>query len=480
MNDYKWKVMLTVAVVMLMATMDASITNIAFPTLTRVFQTELTTVMWVSLGYILVSTTFLLILGKISDIVGRKRIFALGIIIFTLGLIACSLADGIGELILYRCLQGLGAAMVISCGTALVTEAFPATETGRGMGLLGISVSLGFIIGPLLGGFLLDWLEWRSIFYVRAPIAVFSLFLALFLLRKDETRAWTGRLDWQGAVTSSAGILCLVYGVSRVRELGLYSSTVCLWAGSGILLLVAFLYIENHAKDPIVDLSLFRNRVFRNSTLCLFLTFASAPPFILIMPFYLMEAIRLTPSEAGLLLAVNSMATIVSGPVSGFLSDRFGAARFAAAGAAATTLSFVFMLGFDLQTGVGAVVPVMVLLGVGIGMFQPPNNSLIMGSVSRNRLGTASALIATLRQVGLSLGLALAATLYSYRILIHEEHLTRQGLPWPEVVRSAIPPAFHETLGVSILLGIAVIGLSLLGRKAGKGAGDELRAGGME
>ena len=173
--SYKWKVLLTVAVVMLMATMDASITNIAFPTLTRVFHTELTTVMWVSLGYILVSTTFLLILGKISDIVGRKRIFVLGIAIFALGLIACSLAGGIDELILYRCLQGLGAAMVISCGTALVTEVFPATEMGRGMGLLGISVSLGFIIGPLLGGFLLDWLQWRAIFYLRAPIAIFSL-----------------------------------------------------------------------------------------------------------------------------------------------------------------------------------------------------------------------------------------------------------------------------------------------------------------
>jgi MFS family permease len=157
----------------------------------------------------------------------------------------------------------------------------------------------------------------------------------------------------------------------------------------------------------------------------------------------------------------------VSGPISGSLSDRLGAALFAAAGAAAMTLSFVFMLGFDLQTGSQAIVPVLILLGVGIGMFQPPNNSLIMGSVSRDRLGTASALIATLRQVGLSLGMALAATLYSYRILIHEEHLTRQGLPWPEVIRSAIPAAFHETLGVSILIGLPVIGLSLLGRKAG-------------
>ncbi|MEW6666081.1 MAG: MFS transporter [Thermodesulfobacteriota bacterium] len=470
MKAYKWKVLLTVAVVMLMATMDASITNIAFPALTRIFQTELATVIWVSLGYILVSTTFLLILGKISDIMGRKRIFVLGIAVFAVGLIACSLARGIVDLILYRCLQGLGAAMVISCGTALVTVTFPATETGRGIGFLGISVSLGFIIGPLLGGVLLDWLGWRSIFYVRAPIAALSLFLALFVLRKDEMGDWTGRLDWQGALVSSASILCLVYGVSRVKETGLYSPTVCLWTGAGILLLAAFLYIENHVRDPIVDLSLFRNAVFRNATLCLFLTFIGAPPFILLMPFYLMEAIRLTPSEAGVLLAVNSMATIVSGPISGSLSDRLGAARFAAAGAAATTVSFVFMLGFDLQTGAQTLVPVLVLMGVGIGMFQPPNNSLILGSAPRNQIGTASALIATLRQVGISIGMALAGTLYSYRVMIHQEDLARHGLPWPEAVRSAIPAAFHDTLAVSIFLGIPVIILSYLGRKAGKGA----------
>jgi MFS family permease len=294
------------------------------------------------------------------------------------------------------------------------------------------------------------------------------MFLSLFLLRKEEPVAWSGRPDWQGAIASSTGILCLIYGVSRVREIGGSSPAVFAWIGTGLVLLAAFVYIENHVRDPIMDLSLFKNAVFRNATLGLFLTFVAAPPFILVMPFYLLDAIRLTPSEAGLLLAVNSMATTVSGPISGSLSDRLGAAVFAAAGATAMTLAFVFMLGFDLQTGVQVIVPVLILLGVGIGMFQPPNNSLILGSVPRNRIGTASALIATLRQVGLSLGIALAGTLYSHRILIHQGNLAQKGLPWPEVVRSAIPSAFHEALAVSILLSLPVIVLSLLARKAAR------------
>ncbi|MBN1106325.1 MAG: MFS transporter [Deltaproteobacteria bacterium] len=459
---YRWKALITVAVGTLMATMDASITNIAFPVFTRVFRTDLTTVIWITLAYILFSTSTMLILGKLSDVVGRKRIYVTGMLLFTMGLTACSVADGIGEMILYRCLQGLGGAMSIACGTAIVTEAFPVRDTGKALGLLGISVSLGFIIGPVLGGFLLHWLDWRSIFYVRAPIAFLSLLLALFLLKRDEVRTGPVSLDLAGALTSACGIFCLVLGISRAKELGILSPLVWGWLIGGLLLILAFTLVERRAKDPVMELSLFGNRTFRNATVALFLTFISAPPFILIMPFYLMQGIGLDPSEAGVLLAVNAMATIVCGPVSGILSDRYGAARFAAAGAAAVTASFLFMLGFDLQTGNGIIVPVMILMGVGIGMFQAPNNSLIMGSVPRSRLGTASALIATLRQVGLSLGMAMAGALYSYRVMIHENDLGRQGLASSEAARAAIPAAFHDTLALSILLGLLVILFSLL------------------
>jgi EmrB/QacA subfamily drug resistance transporter len=459
---YKWKVLSTVAMSMLMATMDASITNISFPVLTEVFNTELTTVMWVTVAYVLVSTCSMLLLGKISDIVGRKKIYNLGMFIFTLGLITCSLAQGMGQLVFFRCLQGLGAAMTISCGTALVTEAFSAREIGRGLGLLGISVSLGFIIGPVLGGFLLHYLDWRAIFYVRVPVALLSLFMGLILLKKEETIMRKIRLDLTGTLTSSAGLFCLVFGVSQVKNYGLASPFVYGLAGVGILLLIAFAFAELHAGDPLIDLSLFKNRVFRNAILGLFLTFFSAPPFILIMPFYLMQGIGLTPSEAGLILAVNSMATIVSGPISGSLSDRFGQSRFATAGALITTAAYSCMLGFNLQTTMTAIVPILIFLGIGIGMFQPPNNSMIMGAVPRDRLGTASALIATLRQVGITLGMATVATLYSARSTAYQQELGRQGLESNLAASMSIPPAFHDVLVISIVMGLAVVFLSFL------------------
>jgi len=458
-GGYKWKAMATVAMGTLMTSVDFSITNIAFPTLTRTFNKELTTVMWVTVAYILVSCSSTLILGKIGDLIGRKRIYTLGMAVFTLGLTACSLSQGIGHLILFRSFQALGAAMVISCGAAIVTEAFPPREIGKGLGFLGMFTSIGFIIGPVLGGYLLDWFNWRSIFYIRTPLGVLALVMGLALLRKDRKAGISFRMDLLGTLTSWAGLFCLVFGIGQLRNLGPRSPLTYLLMGAGLVFLVLFTLVERRAEDPILDMSLFGNRIFSSASAALFLSFVAIPPFLLLIPFYLIESMGLTPSETGLLLAIHSLSTIAAGPLSGSLSDRFGAARFAAAGAAATMLAFLLMLTFDLGTSTGRIVAVLVLLGVGFGVFQPPNSSTIMGAVARDHLGTASALIATLRQVGISLGMALAGTLYSARLSTHLVELGRKGIE--QDATRAIPFAFHDVLLISIVTGLAVVIFSL-------------------
>jgi MFS family permease len=232
--------------------------------------------------------------------------------------------------------------------------------------------------------------------------------------------------------------------------------------GLGTLSLILFILLERRAEDPIVDLSLFKNRVFNIATWSLFLIFVAYPVFILIMPFYLMQGIGLTPSAAGLLMAVTSMTSIFVGPISGWLSDRFGPAWFKTLGAGATVVSFTLMRGFDLQTQVTAIIPLLILHGVGIGMFQPPNNSTIMGAVARDRLGTASALIATLRQVGISLGMAMAGTVFSARRVIYQSALNRQGLEAGHSAKLSIPPAFQDVLLLAILIGSLVVLLSII------------------
>lgn len=205
----KWKTLITVAVSAMMATMDASITNIAFPVLSRVFKADVSVVMWVSVAFVLVSTSSMLIIGKIGDMVGRKRIFLLGIAVFTLGLLACALADSIGQLIFFRTFQAVGAAMTISCGAAIVTEAFPANEVGKGLGSLGVSVSLGFIAGPVIGGPLLDFLDWRAIFYVRIPLGLAAFLMATLFLDKDQPRHGKFDLDLRGRSRLRQESFCL-------------------------------------------------------------------------------------------------------------------------------------------------------------------------------------------------------------------------------------------------------------------------------
>jgi EmrB/QacA subfamily drug resistance transporter len=468
----KWRVLITVAMAMMMATMDASITNIAFPVLTRVFRIEVTTVMWVTVAFVLVSTSSMLIIGKLSDMVGRKRIYAGGIGIFTLGLATCALSESIGQLIFFRALQALGAAMTISCGTAIVTEVFPPGEVGKGLGSLGISASLGFIAGPIVGGFLLDWLGWRSIFYVRIPLGFAAFLLAVLLLPRDRPRPGRIKLDLLGTLASSAGIFMFVFGISRLRAYGPASFQVHLPVGLGLALIALFVLVEQRAQNPIVDPSLFKNKVFSGAIWGLFLHFAAAPSYLLIVPFYLMLGLHLEPSQAGLLMATTSVTALIFGPVSGWLSDRFGPSWFAAIGAAAATMSFVSMLGFDLESTVGSIAPVLVLLGMGVGTFQPSNNSIIMSTVSRDHLGTASALIATQRQVGIAVGMAVAGTLFSARRDVYHQGFAQGGIDGISASELAIPPAFHDVLLISVFMNLAVFILCLLPLWARKGEAE--------
>ena len=460
--DYKWKAMITVAMGTMMATMDASITMIAFPELTRVFKSSLSTVMWVAVAYILVSSSLMLVAGKISDLTGRKRVYAGGMAIFTLGMGACAFTRSIDQLIIARIVQALGAAMSISCGTAIVAEAFPPSEIGKGMGFLGMSVSAGFILGPIVGGFLLEWLDWRALFYVRAPVGIITFILAIALLKKDSGSPGRIKLDLLGALFSSCGLFSLIFGLSRMNKPGTTATTLFLYMGAGVVMLVLFVFQERRAVDPLVDLSLFRSRVFTLSMMGLFLFFLAVPPYLLVMPFYLLEGIRLSPLETGLLMAVVSVITLIVNPISGSLSDRFGPVWLSTLGAAATATAFLLMLDFDLQTRISTIILDLVLLGIGVGSFQPPNNSSIMGAVDRERLGSASALIATQRQVGICMGMAIAGGIFSVQRSGYLEALRLENIAEQNALRLSIPPAYHDVLMISVVLTFCAMVLAIL------------------
>ena len=255
---YKYMALIPAALGTFMGTVDVSITNIAFPTLTGVFNTQLSTVMWVALAYNLTATSLLLTLGRAADQWGHKRLFAIGISIFTLGLILCSACQSITQLIVCRVIQAAGGAMTMACSQAIVTDAFPGAERGKGLGLLGASVSAGFITGPILGGLLLEWFQWRSIFYLRVPLGILVFILSLIILRKDEVMNRGLKFDVWGMLTSSIGFFCIMFGISQLHKTGSVSTVIHSLIGFGVLCVVSFIIIERRVSDPIVDLSLFK------------------------------------------------------------------------------------------------------------------------------------------------------------------------------------------------------------------------------
>jgi EmrB/QacA subfamily drug resistance transporter len=459
---YKWKAMITVALSTIMGTMDASITNISFPILTKTFGVSVTAIVWVSLAFILASTSLLLILGRVGDVLGRKRIFIGGTVVFTLGLILCSWSQNISQMIAFRVIQAIGMAMSMACGATIVTEAFPQNERGLGLGLLALSVSAGLISGPVLGGFLLEWLDWRSLFYTRIPFGLIVLLMAKIILKKDHREIGKIRFDLLGTLFSSGGLACIMVGVNQLNRFGLKSSLFYILMGLGLLSFIVFIFIEKQAQDPIVDLSLFNNRVFSAAVGSLFLMFLTYSAYILLMPFYLLQGIGLTPSKAGLVMTVVSMIAMIVGPISGKLSDRFGQTWFATLGAIVTIISFWMIFEFDDKGRMADIIPALAMAGLGMGMFQSPNNSSIMGAVSQDRLGTASAMLATSRQVGISIGTAMSGTIYSGRLLVHKAELVKRGLPIVLVERQAVTLSFSDAFLVSAVMMVIVVGLCLM------------------
>lgn len=459
---YKWKALITVAYATLLATLDASIVNIAFPEFTRRFHVDLTKVMWITVVYVLVSSGTMLAFGKLSDSIGRKRIYTIGLGIFTLGMAACSLARGVDEIIFFRIVQALGAAMSIGCSTAIVTEAFPPKDLGQGLGLLGVAVSVGFVAGPVTGGFLLDWLDWRAIFYARIPFGILAILLALFTLEKDTGRRTRVRFDFPGTATSFAGLFCLLFGMGQIKSYGATSPLVIALVTAGLAILGLFLFIESRAKDPLIRLDLFRNHAFTCAVTGLFVFFLASPFYGLIMPFFLVDALEMAPTHAGLLLSVIPVATMIASPVSGFFTDRMGPRWPSIVGAGAIAAAFLCMSWFNLDAGPWTIVLVFALLGVGIGAYQPPNNKSIMGAVAQDRFGSVSALIGTSRQVAISIGMALSGALFSVRQGMYHELLRVDGIEASQLLRRSIPPAFREVILISFALSLLILLLSLL------------------
>jgi EmrB/QacA subfamily drug resistance transporter len=412
-RDYsrKWLVLSAVAMGIFLATIDGSIVNVALPTLSTALAADFATVQWVVLSYLLTITTLLAVVGRLADMYGRKRLYNSGFVVFTLGSLLCGLAPSVGWLIGFRVLQGVGAALILALGLALVTEAFPPEERGRALGIAGSIVSIGIVTGPTLGGVIIENLSWHWIFFVNVPIGILGTYLVWRNI--PVTRPPGGQtFDFGGAATLCLGLLGLLLGLTTGQQEGFTSPQALGLFAFGIFFLLALVYIQRRHPQPIIDPTLFRNRLFTVNLFTGLLVFVGLGSGVLI-PFYLETVLGYNVQQVGLLLAVVPIALGIVSPISGVLSDRVGSRPISALGLAVTLLGYLALSTLSTETTAVGFMWRYALVGVGIGLFQSPNNSAMMGTAPRERLGVASSLLAMTRNLGQTVGIAVLGALWA-------------------------------------------------------------------
>ncbi len=414
--DYgrKWYVMAAVGMGIFLATIDASIVNVALPTLVRELVTDFATVQWVVLAYLLTLTTLMLGVGRLADMKGKKPIYALGFVIFTLGSVLAGFSTSIQALIAFRVLQAVGAAMILALGSAIVTEAFPASERGMALGISGSVVSVGIVLGPTLGGLLIDALSWHWIFFVNLPVGIIGTIMVLRYVPAIQP-AGKQRFDVWGALTLFLSLICMLLGLTWGQQIGFGRALILALFGAAAALMGLFVLIESRISQPMIDLQLFRNALFSLGLVTGFLTFIAIAGSIFLMPFYLENVLDYDTRQVGLLLAIVPIALGVTAPISGSLSDRFGTRPITIAGLAALVVGYYALSSLDTNTSAAGYVLRFLPIGIGMGVFQSPNNRAIMGTAPHGRLGIVSGMLGITRTLGQTTGIALLGAFWASR-----------------------------------------------------------------
>lgn len=415
-SERRYQVLAVIGAGTFMSTLDAGITGIAQPTIGQAFHADLTLVTWVSVAYALAITCFLLPMGRWADLAGHRKIYAVGIAWFTLASAGCAVAPSLTGLIAARALQGVGGAMLMAVGPAALTEAFGVRARGQALGSLGTVVAAGFTAGPVLGGLLVKYWGWRSVFLVNLPVGALVAPWAARVLPASRSRAVGAEgFDLVGALASGGGLAALLLGLNEGQASGWLAPTTIAGLGAGLLLLTGFLIWEARHPHPVLDLGLFRRREFAGAAAAATIAFVATSTTALLMPFFLQGVMGLRADHAGLLLLPLPLTVSIVAPISGWLSDRVGTHYLSSAGIAVMCGALLTLSTLAWLPTTGGVLWRMGLAGLGAGMFSAPNNSAIMGAVEAGKRGIAGGVMATARNLGISLGMPLAATAYAVR-----------------------------------------------------------------
>lgn len=459
---YRWFILATVSVGTFMSTLDSSIVNVALPTISGELHASLSTLQWVVTAYLLTISSLLPVFGRIADLLGRRRVFSLGFLVFTLGSILCGVAPNIWFLIGMRILQAIGASMLMANSAALIIANFSPKERGRALGLTGTVVALGSLTGPALGGILVGLLNWRSIFFINLPIGILGYLAARIILPHDKPLQNKETFDFVGALFFTFGMISLMFAISNGQSWGWSSYPILGGLFLGTLSLAFFFHTEVRVPNPMIDLSMFRIRPFFIGNITGLLSFVAMFANMMLMPFYLQHVLNYSPARVGLVMTAFPLAMAIIAPLSGHASDRIGPIALTTSGLFVSAISFFYLSTLTITSLFWQIVPGLLLMGLGAGLFQSPNNSSVMSSVPPNKLGVAGGISALVRNVGMVIGISFSVSLFQNR---EASLLLGVNNPTPLQQVTAFVGAYHTVMlaSMSIALIAALISLNRKG-----------------
>lgn len=389
---------------------DISIVNVSLPTIARYFSIDISLVSWVVLIYILALSSFLIAFGSLAERKGYKKIFLVGFLVFIIGSFLCGVSTSFNQLILFRFIQATGAAMFSALTAAMVTTYLPTENRGLYMGYVATFASLGFAFGPVIGGFITQYLNWNWIFFINIPIGLIGIIMGMPVLEEVKNKDLKGSFDFIGVILLLIAQTTMIFALNRGLALGWTSMIIIGSISASVLCWVLFFWRESKFKNPILDLNLLRNRHISLATISNFFFNMPNAGILVLFPFYLEMVKNIQVSQVGLILAIIPIAVLIFGPISGRLSDRISPNKITALGALVGIISLLLLSTLTATSSILYIGIALFILGASVAVFNPPNMKFIMGESPKNMRAVTSGIVSTARMTANAFGVAILQT----------------------------------------------------------------------
>lgn len=396
-----------------MASLDRNIVIIALPSIANELHTSLITLVWIAIGYWVVTASMLLTFGRLADMFGRVKLYNLGFALFTFGSGLCCISQTGEQLIVFRIIQALGAAFIFSNSSAILSDSFPESERGKALGINQISIVVGSVMGLVIGGALTSYFGWRSIFWINIPIGIFATIWAFSKLKELGTIK-KEKIDWLGNLLFAGGLISILLGITFGSFHLLNIFEIAMFMLAGISLLVLFYKNEKKVSFPMMDLSLFKLRLFTSSNIAIFFNSLARGAFTFVMVFFLQgPTMLLNPLESGIYLIPVSLALAVVAPITGWFYDKYRSQIISQTGLIVSAIGFILLATMGSRISYADAILPLALIGAGMGIFTSPNRATIMNSVPPNRRGVAAGISTTLVMAGSAFSIGLVFLIFS-------------------------------------------------------------------